>query len=243
MSASRSVSPSSVAARPGLATANRLLQLLADDPETLERLGEVPVAVIEKAKVCGGHNLSGAVVRPGAAGGAVPRPDARGLAQGGLRLRRGAQGGRLPHAQRERLAADPDAAAVQEPRQRGHLGLGAGPLPAATGRGGRRVRPDRDRGHAAARRGRPRQAASAPATRAAARTASRWATSSPAPTSPRSSRCWPRAAGATSPVAAIREFDLGRGPRAPGLGARGQGGLEGPQAAGPPDPHDRARGR
>jgi electron-transferring-flavoprotein dehydrogenase len=48
----------------GLATANRLLQLLADDPETLERLGEVPVAVIEKAKVCGGHNLSGAVVRP-----------------------------------------------------------------------------------------------------------------------------------------------------------------------------------
>jgi electron-transferring-flavoprotein dehydrogenase len=49
----------------GLATANRLLQLLADDPETMERLGEVPVAVIEKAKVCGGHNLSGAVVRPG----------------------------------------------------------------------------------------------------------------------------------------------------------------------------------
>ena len=30
-----------------------------------------------------------------------------------------------------------------------------------------------------------------------------------------------------------------RGPRAPGLGARRQGGLEGPQAAGPPDPHDR----
>ncbi|UGS35042.1 electron transfer flavoprotein-ubiquinone oxidoreductase [Capillimicrobium parvum] len=49
----------------GLATANRLLQLLADDEETLERLGEVPVAVIEKAKTCGGHNLSGAVVRPG----------------------------------------------------------------------------------------------------------------------------------------------------------------------------------
>src|SRR3954462_6620497 len=49
----------------GLATANRLLQLLADDPETTERLGEVPVAVIEKAKTCGGHNLSGAVVRPG----------------------------------------------------------------------------------------------------------------------------------------------------------------------------------
>jgi electron-transferring-flavoprotein dehydrogenase len=49
----------------GLATANRLLQLLADDPDLMERLGEVPVAVIEKAKVCGGHNLSGAVMRPG----------------------------------------------------------------------------------------------------------------------------------------------------------------------------------
>src|SRR3954449_9994672 len=48
----------------GLATANRLLQLLADDPELLEQLGEVPVAVIEKAKTSGGHNLSGAVMRP-----------------------------------------------------------------------------------------------------------------------------------------------------------------------------------
>ncbi|MEI6448095.1 MAG: electron-transfer flavoprotein:ubiquinone oxidoreductase [Actinomycetes bacterium] len=49
----------------GLACANRLLQLLGDDPELMEKLGEVPVAIIEKAKTCGGHNLSGAVVRPG----------------------------------------------------------------------------------------------------------------------------------------------------------------------------------
>jgi electron-transferring-flavoprotein dehydrogenase len=49
----------------GLACANRLLQLLGDDPELMEALGEVPVAVIEKAKTCGGHNLSGAVMRPG----------------------------------------------------------------------------------------------------------------------------------------------------------------------------------
>ena len=48
----------------GLATANRLLQLLGDDPALMEELGEVPVAVIEKAKTCGGHNLSGAVMRP-----------------------------------------------------------------------------------------------------------------------------------------------------------------------------------
>src|ERR1044071_3684710 len=49
----------------GLACANRLLQLLGEDPETMEKLGEVPVAVIEKAKNCGGHTLSGAVMRPG----------------------------------------------------------------------------------------------------------------------------------------------------------------------------------
>ncbi len=49
----------------GLSCANRLLQLLAEDQETMERLGEVPVAVIEKAKACGGHSLSGAVMRPG----------------------------------------------------------------------------------------------------------------------------------------------------------------------------------
>jgi electron-transferring-flavoprotein dehydrogenase len=49
----------------GLSCANRLLALLADDEELLEELGEVPVAVIEKAKTCGGHNLSGAVMRPG----------------------------------------------------------------------------------------------------------------------------------------------------------------------------------
>jgi electron-transferring-flavoprotein dehydrogenase len=49
----------------GLACANRLLQLLGDDPELMESLGEVPVAVVEKAKACGGHSLSGAVMRPG----------------------------------------------------------------------------------------------------------------------------------------------------------------------------------
>ncbi|MET0974030.1 MAG: electron-transfer flavoprotein:ubiquinone oxidoreductase [Thermoleophilaceae bacterium] len=49
----------------GLACANRLLQLLAEDEALLEELGEVPVAVIEKAKTSGGHNLSGAVMRPG----------------------------------------------------------------------------------------------------------------------------------------------------------------------------------
>src|SRR3954465_1380766 len=47
-----------------MACAIRLLQLLADDPDLTERLGEVPVAVIEKGRVAGAHQLSGAVMNP-----------------------------------------------------------------------------------------------------------------------------------------------------------------------------------
>src|SRR4051812_7027720 len=50
----------------GLACASRLLQRLADAPELMEDLGEVPVAVVEKGKACGAHNLSGAMMRPSA---------------------------------------------------------------------------------------------------------------------------------------------------------------------------------
>src|ERR671934_1698439 len=50
----------------GLACAVRLMQLLESEPELAERLGEVPVAVIEKGKVCGAHLLSGANLRPSA---------------------------------------------------------------------------------------------------------------------------------------------------------------------------------
>jgi electron-transferring-flavoprotein dehydrogenase len=46
----------------GLACAIRLGQLLEEDPATRERLGEVPVAVLEKGKQPGSHLLSGAVV-------------------------------------------------------------------------------------------------------------------------------------------------------------------------------------
>ncbi len=48
----------------GLACAIRLGQLLEDAPAVAERLGEVPVAVIEKGKQAGSHLLSGAVVNP-----------------------------------------------------------------------------------------------------------------------------------------------------------------------------------
>jgi electron-transferring-flavoprotein dehydrogenase len=48
----------------GLAAAIRLGQLIEENPETAERLGEVPVAVLEKGKAPGAHLLSGAVVNP-----------------------------------------------------------------------------------------------------------------------------------------------------------------------------------
>jgi electron-transferring-flavoprotein dehydrogenase len=50
----------------GLACAIKLMQLLEGEPELAEKLGEVPVAVIEKGKVAGAHLLSGANLRPSA---------------------------------------------------------------------------------------------------------------------------------------------------------------------------------
>ena len=48
----------------GLACAIRFGQLLAEEPQVADRLGEVPVAVLEKGKQVGSHLLSGAVVNP-----------------------------------------------------------------------------------------------------------------------------------------------------------------------------------
>ncbi len=48
----------------GLACAIRLGQLLEEHPDVRERLGDVPVAVLEKGKQAGSHLLSGAVLNP-----------------------------------------------------------------------------------------------------------------------------------------------------------------------------------
>ncbi len=48
----------------GLACAIRLGQLIEEDPAAAEKLGEVPVAVLEKGKQPGSHLLSGAVLNP-----------------------------------------------------------------------------------------------------------------------------------------------------------------------------------
>jgi electron-transferring-flavoprotein dehydrogenase len=50
----------------GLACAIKLMQLLENEPELTEKLGEVPVAVIEKGKTTGAHLLSGANMKPSA---------------------------------------------------------------------------------------------------------------------------------------------------------------------------------
>ena len=48
----------------GLACASRLGQLLEEHPDVRERLGDVPIAVLEKGKQAGSHLLSGAVLQP-----------------------------------------------------------------------------------------------------------------------------------------------------------------------------------
>ena len=111
---------------------------------------------------------------------------------------------------RKRTLRIPTAAAVQEPRQRGHLGRRR--WPATSRRRPRRAAPTSSPRPSATQllvEDGARRAACAPATRAAARTASRSATSSPAPTSRRQATvlaegCWGHLTGA-----AIREFDLG----------------------------------
>ncbi len=47
-----------------LAGAIRLSQLLSEEPELMESLGEIPIAIIEKGKYPGAHLLSGAVINP-----------------------------------------------------------------------------------------------------------------------------------------------------------------------------------
>jgi electron-transferring-flavoprotein dehydrogenase len=50
----------------GLACAIKLMQLLENEPELTEKLGEVPVALVEKGKTTGAHLLSGANMNPSA---------------------------------------------------------------------------------------------------------------------------------------------------------------------------------
>ena len=59
----------------GLAGAVRLGQLLAEDPETAEKLGETPIALVDKGRLVGNHLLSGAVVNPSSLRDLLPDTD------------------------------------------------------------------------------------------------------------------------------------------------------------------------
>ena len=50
----------------GLACAIRLMQLIGEDEKLMERLGEVPVALVEKGKGPGSHLMSGGMMHPSA---------------------------------------------------------------------------------------------------------------------------------------------------------------------------------
>src|SRR5215213_7060276 len=50
----------------GLSCAVRLMQLISEDEKLMERLGEVPVALVEKGKGPGSHLMSGAMMEPSA---------------------------------------------------------------------------------------------------------------------------------------------------------------------------------
>ena len=176
----------------GMACAVRLGQLLGEDPATLEKLGEVPLIVLEKGRAPGAHELSGAIVNPSALQRAVPRHPAR---PDDL-VRAGHRRGRLLHDARPG-PAPADAAAVPQQGQLDLLAVAPDPLDGRAGRGARRVRAARDDGAAAAgRRGAVRGVQTAPMG------LDRAGNAPPAPRRrPRSShrrRCWPRARRAIS---------------------------------------------
>ena len=223
----------------GLACANRLLQLLAEDPATMERLGEVPVAVIEKAKVCGGHSLSGAVIRPAALQDLFPdmsREDWRkeGFAYGEVDK----EAVYMLPTKRTKLRIPPpppfrnhgneviSVSALARYQQRQAEEAGAYIL-TETSATQLIVEDGRVMGVRSGDKGRGKDGEPLRQLRARHRHQGQRDRAGRGLLGPPHRRGDPR----------VRPR---RRPRAPGVGARGQGGLEGPQAAGPPDPHGRA---
>ena len=118
----------------GLACAIRLLQLLEDDPDLIERLGEVPVAVIEKGKIAGAHQLSGAVMNPSAIRELFPEMTTRGRTTARSRASPCA-----PCSTPSARSRSSRSAAVPQPRQLRGRGGRAQPLAGRARRGGGRL--------------------------------------------------------------------------------------------------------
>ena len=178
----------------GLAGAIELARLVKKDGEGGGGLGEVNIAVLEKADGLGQHNLSGAVVNP--SGFRALFPELKD-ADFPFRAARGRRAGLLPD-ERRRLA-HPHAAAHEEPRQLHGQPVRDGPLARREGRGARRQRVHGHPGRLAAGPGRARSSA------CARRPPASSATGRPAAASPRrptSRRRWSSLSdGTRSPLA------------------------------------------
>src|SRR6476469_6729391 len=171
----------------GLACANKIMQLLEDEPELTEKLGEVPVAVIEKGKVAGAHLLSGANVDPSAM----------------ERLFPDLQPAEWPPVYQEvtkdatYFLTKGKAFPLKPPppnfRKEGTYTMSVSKL-------GRFLAEKAE------------EAGVYILAVAAARRAKSWATSSPAPTSSPRRRCWPRERSATSPTARWTTSTCARAP-------------------------------
>ena len=160
----------------------------------MEALGEVPVAVLEKGKVAGAHQLSGAVMNPSAIRELFPDDDswpatARSPASVYFMPNRKRAIPLVPIPPPFRNHGNYVISVAELNRWLGEKAEEAGAYILSETVGAKLLVEDDEGG---------RQ--SAAATRAATRRAGRRATSSPAPTSPPRRPCSPRAAGATSPA-------------------------------------------
>ena len=217
----------------GLACANKLLDLLADEPELMEKLGEVPVAVIEKGKVCGAHTLSGANMVPSAMRELFPDLDPSDWPFAYQEVTKDAV---YLLTKSSAAAAEADAAELPQPRQLRDLGREAVALPRRAGGGEGRLHPHRDGRRQAPGRGPDR--ARDPLRRPRARQGRRAAGQLRARL--RRDREGDRARRGHARPPDSGGARLLRPPRHPpgALGARREGGLGGQQAARPGDPHD-----
>ena len=125
----------------GLAGALRLAQLLEADPATAEKLGDTPIAVLDKGR---GRRRAPALRRRRQPVRAARPAARRGDRVAARLLRRGAQGVGLHHAQ-GLGGADPHAAALPQQGQLRLLAEPAGPAPGRAGRGDGRDGAARDR--------------------------------------------------------------------------------------------------
>ena len=216
----------------GLACAIRLGQLVQESPELAERLGEVPVAVLEKGKQPGSHIVSGAVVNP------------RGL----RRLFRGQKGiADMPFFGEVEAEAvyfmrphngDPnsDPADDEESRQLRGVALPARALARGGGRRGRSDDPARDHGREAPGQGRP--CSRRQDRRQGARPERGAASELRAGFGHRRARDDPLRRHAGPPDRRRARDVRPRGREPPGVGARREGGLEGGSAAASRRAHD-----